>query len=35
VQSEQQMRVNLVARAQRLNRVADVFYERWIKGLKS
>lgn len=35
VQSERQMRVNLVARTQRLNRVADVFYSRWIKGLPS
>ncbi|MEK7840932.1 MAG: type 1 glutamine amidotransferase [Pseudomonadota bacterium] len=34
VQSEIQMRTNLVARAQRLNRVADVFYDRWVKGLK-
>jgi GMP synthase-like glutamine amidotransferase len=34
VQSERQMRVNLVARAVRLNRVADVFYTRWIAGLK-
>jgi len=34
VQSAQQMRVNLVARAQRLNRVADVFYDRWLQGLK-
>jgi GMP synthase-like glutamine amidotransferase len=34
VQSERQMRVNLVARAARLNRIADVLYERWIQGLK-
>jgi GMP synthase-like glutamine amidotransferase len=34
VQSAQQMRVNLVARAERMNRIADVFYTRWIKGLK-
>ncbi len=34
VQSESQMRVNLVARTQRLNRVADVFYDRWVQGLK-
>ncbi len=34
VQSEQQMRVNLTARTTRLNRIADVFYERWIQGLK-
>lgn len=34
VQSETQMRVNLVARAHRLNRIADVFYDRWVKGLK-
>lgn len=34
VQSAQQMRVNLVARAERMNRIADVFYARWIKGLK-
>lgn len=34
VQSEKQMRMNLVARARRLNRVADVFYTRWIKGLR-
>jgi GMP synthase-like glutamine amidotransferase len=33
VQGERQMRVNLVARAQRLNRVADVFYSHWVKGL--
>lgn len=33
VQGERQMRVNLVARAERLNRIADVFYERWIQGL--
>jgi hypothetical protein len=33
VQNEQQMRVNLVARAERLNRIADVFYARWIQGL--
>lgn len=35
VQSESQMRVNLVARAQRLNRVADVFYDRWTQGLRA
>lgn len=34
VQSASQMRVNLVARTQRLNRVADVFYDRWVQGLK-
>lgn len=34
VQSEKQMRVNLVTRAQRLNRLADIFYERWIEGLR-
>ncbi len=34
VQSESQMRVNLVARTHRLNRVADVFYDRWVQGLK-
>jgi len=34
VQSDQQMRVNLVARAERMNRIADVFYSRWIAGLK-
>jgi GMP synthase-like glutamine amidotransferase len=34
VQSAQQMRVNLVARAERMNRIADVFYARWMKGLK-
>jgi GMP synthase-like glutamine amidotransferase len=34
VQSARQMRVNLVARAERMNRIADVFYARWIKGLK-
>ena len=34
VQSARQMRVNLVARAERMNRIADVFYTRWIKGLK-
>jgi len=34
VQSEQQMRVNLVARSERLNRLADTFYDRWIQGLR-
>ena len=34
VQSARQMRVNLVARAERMNRIADVFYARWMKGLK-
>jgi GMP synthase-like glutamine amidotransferase len=33
VQSERRMRVNLVARTERLNRIADVFYERWIQSL--
>jgi GMP synthase-like glutamine amidotransferase len=32
VQSERQMSVNLVARAGRLNRVADRFYDKWIQG---
>jgi GMP synthase-like glutamine amidotransferase len=35
VQSEQQMRTNLVARIERLNRIADVFYSRWVEGLRS
>lgn len=35
VQSEIQMRTNLVARTQRLNRVADVFYDRWVQGLQN
>lgn len=34
VQSATQMSVNLVARAEKLNRVADRFYDRWIQGLK-
>jgi GMP synthase-like glutamine amidotransferase len=34
VQSERQMCINLVARAERLNRIADRFYDRWIQGLK-
>jgi GMP synthase-like glutamine amidotransferase len=34
VQGAARIRTNLVARAQRLNRVADVFYERWIGGLR-
>jgi GMP synthase-like glutamine amidotransferase len=34
VQSERRMRVNLVTRAHRLNRVADVFYARWVEGLR-
>lgn len=33
VQSARQMRANLVARTARLNRIADVFYARWIQGL--
>jgi GMP synthase-like glutamine amidotransferase len=33
VQGERRMRVNLVARAVRLNRIADVFYDRWVEGL--
>jgi hypothetical protein len=33
VQSEKQMRINLVTRAERLNRVADVFYSQWVRGL--
>lgn len=35
VQSARQMRVNLVARAARMNRIADVFYSRWVEGLKT
>jgi GMP synthase-like glutamine amidotransferase len=34
VQSERQMRVNLVTRARHLNRVAEVFYTRWVAGLR-
>ena len=34
VQSEAQMRVNLVQRAEQLNRRADAFYAHWIKGLR-
>jgi GMP synthase-like glutamine amidotransferase len=34
IQSERQMRRNLVARADQLNRIADHFYDRWIQGLK-
>jgi GMP synthase-like glutamine amidotransferase len=33
VQSERQMRVNLAVRAQRLNRIADKFYDRWVRGI--
>lgn len=33
VQSARQMRTNLVARTARLNRIADVFYTRWIQGV--
>jgi len=33
VQSERQMRTNLVARSERLNRLADKFYDRWVQGL--
>jgi GMP synthase-like glutamine amidotransferase len=35
VQSKRQMSVNLVARAEKLNRIADKFYDRWIRGLKA
>jgi GMP synthase-like glutamine amidotransferase len=35
VQSAEQMSVNLVARAEKLNRIADKFYDRWIQGLKA
>lgn len=35
VQSARQMCVNLVARAERMNRIADVFYSQWLRGLKS
>ena len=35
VQSERQMSVNLVTRAEKLNRVADKFYDRWVQGLKT
>lgn len=34
VQSEKQMRLNLVARAERLNRTAEKFYERWVAALR-
>jgi GMP synthase-like glutamine amidotransferase len=34
VQRPAQMLINLPERAARLNRVADVFYARWIQGLK-
>jgi hypothetical protein len=34
VQSERQMRVNLVTRSKHLNRVAEVFYTRWVAGLR-
>jgi GMP synthase-like glutamine amidotransferase len=34
VHSEQRMRTNLVVRAERLNRIADKFYARWIQGLR-
>jgi GMP synthase-like glutamine amidotransferase len=34
VQGERRMRANLVARTEGLNRVADVFYDRWVQGLK-
>lgn len=33
VQGAEQMSVNLVARTEKLNRVADRFYDRWIQGL--
>lgn len=35
VQSERQMRTNLVARTGRLHRVADKLYDRWIEGLRN
>lgn len=34
VQGPQRLRTNLAVRTERLHRVADVFYERWITGLK-
>ena len=34
VQSARQMCVNLVTRAERMNRIADVFYSRWLRGIK-
>jgi GMP synthase-like glutamine amidotransferase len=34
VQSERQMRTNLVARIERLHRIADIFYDRWIQDLR-
>jgi GMP synthase-like glutamine amidotransferase len=34
VQGAARIRTNLVPRTQRLNRVADVFYQRWIGGLR-
>ncbi len=34
VQSARQLGINLVARTARLHRIADVFYERWIRGLR-
>lgn len=34
VQSARQMCVNLVARAERMNRIADVFYSRWLRGVR-
>lgn len=35
VHSAKQMCTNVVARTERLNRIADRFYDRWVKGLKS
>jgi GMP synthase-like glutamine amidotransferase len=34
VHGAKQMCTNLVARTERLNRIADTFYDRWTKGLK-
>ena len=34
VQNAQRIRANVVARTRQLNRLADVFYDRWIKGLR-
>lgn len=35
VHGAKRMCTNLVTRAQRLNRIADTFYDRWVKGLKT
>jgi hypothetical protein len=34
VQRPAQMLISLPERAARLNRIADIFYSRWIQGLK-